>query len=76
MQTLIFNTTKKTIFLWSESPGESEILITYDRISTVKVGEGFYEAMQREESSDDKSIVGTYPVFRCPISNTNMIIEK
>jgi hypothetical protein len=76
MQTLIFNTTKKTIVLWSNTPGESEILITYDRISTVKVGEGVYEAMQREESSDDKTIVGTYPVFRCPISNTNMIIEK
>jgi hypothetical protein len=75
MQTLVFNTTEKTIVLWSDVPG-SEILRTYDRISTVKVGEGFYEAMQREGSSDDKTIVGTYPVFRCPISNTNMIIEK
>lgn len=75
MQTLVFNTTEKTIVLWSGGRG-SEILMRYDRISTVKIGDGFYEAMQREESSDDKTIVGTYPVFRCPISNTNMIIEK
>lgn len=75
MQTLVFNTTEKTIVLWSDVPG-SEVLRTYGRISTVKVGDGFYEAMQREESSEDKVTVGTYPVFRCPISNTNMIIEK
>jgi hypothetical protein len=75
MQTLIFNTTKKTIVLWSDAPG-SEILITYDRISTVKVGEGYYEAMQREEFTDSAGTYNTYPVFRCPIANTNMKIEK
>jgi len=69
MQTLIFNSTTKSVQLLSGSRGESKILETFDNVPTVKVENGYYEVMQK---NDEKTI----PVLRVPISNTNMLIQK
>lgn len=73
MQTLIFNTTAKTVKFHNDSHEVTD----YENISTVKCSEhGFYEVMQKV---DEKLINGLYssiPVFRAPIANTNMIIKK
>ena len=69
MQTLIFNTTEKTVIFRNKIQEVTE----YYNVSTVKCSElGFYEVMQKV--SDE--IPGSIPVFRAPISNTNMIIKK
>lgn len=69
MQTLIFNTTTKTVKLY-EGNEKSEILYSFSNISTVKVGDdnGFYELIQKND--DEKR----YPVARFPIAATNMLI--
>jgi len=73
MQTLIFNTTTKRVQLLSGSRGESQVVETFDNVSTVKCSElGFYEVMQKSEAQSVTSI----PVMRLPISNTNMVIQK
>ena len=72
MQTLIFNTNKKTLQLLSGSRGESKILETFDRIKTVKILVSCYEAIQTPLEPHLNPI----PVLRVPISNTNMIIEN
>ena len=72
MQTLIFNTTTKNVTLLEGPIGKSNVLLTFVNISTVKCSElGFYEVMQKV---DEDSF--TIPVFRTPIANTNMRIEK
>ena len=70
MQTLIFDTSKKTIRLLDGSRGSSKEIETFERIKTVKVLESCYEAIQipLEQHLNPK------PVLRVPISNTNMII--
>ena len=69
MQTLIFNTTAKKVKFRNDSDEVSH----YENISTVKCSElGFYEVMQKV----DDGMYGTIPIFRAPIANTNMIIEK
>ena len=77
MQTLKFNTTEKTVDFLS-GHGEGSQHKRWENVPTVKVQEGYYEVMQRDD--DDLSISSsssrTIPVFRCPIANTNMIIEK
>jgi hypothetical protein len=70
MQTLVFNTTTKTIKLYDGFPQKSEILLTLTAIPTVKVSESYYEVMQDDEF--EKRV----PVLRLPIANTNMVIEK
>jgi hypothetical protein len=70
MQTLKFNTTKKTATLSSTSGNYLEVVATYDNVPTVKVLVGYYEVMQTVE---DNRVI---PVLRVPISNTNMIIER
>ena len=73
MQTLIFNTTTRRVQLLSGSRGESQVVETFDNVSTVKCSElGFYEVMQKSEAQSVTSI----PVMRLPISNTNMVIQK
>jgi len=73
MQTLIFNTTTKKVQLLSGSRGESQVVETFDNVSTVKCSElGFYEIMQKS----DMDSITAIPVMRLPISNTNMLIEK
>jgi ethanolamine ammonia-lyase large subunit len=69
MQILIFNTTTKVVRLIQDQV----TVELYDRISTVKCSElGFYEVMQKVDEDSYSSI----PVFRAPIANTNMRIEK
>lgn len=73
MQTLIFNTTTKQVQLLDGPKGLSEVLETFDNISTVKCSDlGFYEIMQKIDLDSYTAI----PVMRVPISNTNMVIEK
>jgi hypothetical protein len=73
MQTLIFNTTTKKVTLLEGSIGKSNVLETFDNISTVKCSElGFYEVMKKIDEESHTSI----PVFRVPIANTNMRIDK
>lgn len=71
MQTLVFNTTTKTVKLYKDVAEQSELLYYLVDCPTVKcIGENmYYEIMQKV---DDKTI----PVLRVPISNTNMVIEK
>lgn len=70
MQTLVFNTTTKTIKLIDSKTGSGTVLLEYSNIPTVKVLEGYYEVIQSDEFEKK------YPVLRVPIANTNMIINK
>ena len=70
MQTLIFNTTTKTVKLIDSKTGMGSILLEYSNVPTVKVLEGYYEVIQSDE------LEKKYPVLRVPICNTNMIITK
>jgi len=72
MQTLTFNTTLKKVNLLSGSRGKSELLETFNNVSTVKIEDGFYQVMQKTSEDTNSSL----PVMRVPIANTNMIIEK
>jgi hypothetical protein len=69
MQTLVFNTTTKTIKVYSDLK-TMEIIHDLSNIPTVKVYENYYEVIQKDEF--DKP----YPVLRLPINNTNMIIQR
>jgi len=71
MQTLIFNTTKKTIKVTEGNLNDSKVIFEAENVSTVKVlPEGLYEVMQKDENDNAR------PILRFPISNTNMVIEK
>lgn len=70
MQTLIFNTTTKTVKLYEGKMTNSEILSVFENVPTVRVSESHYEVMQKDEF--EKS----FPVLRVPICNTNMFINK
>lgn len=72
MQTLIFNSTTKSVQLLSGSRGDSKVLETFENVPTVKVENGYYEVMQKTGENTTSS----RPVFRVPISNTNMLIQK
>jgi hypothetical protein len=73
MQTLIFNTTTKTVRLLDGPRGKSEVLETFNNVSTVKCSDlGFYEIMQKQDMDTNSAI----PVMRLGIPTTNMIIEK
>lgn len=65
LQTLTFNSTKKTVELTVPGGYETE----FDNVPTVKILDGYYEVMQKQGES-------TVPVLRVPIANTNMFIEK
>ena len=68
MQTLVFNTTTKSVKV---TEGDNlTILFQYENVPTVKVLDSFYEVMQKDEF--EKST----PVLRLPIANTNMVIKK
>ena len=47
MQTLIFNTTDKTVNVYTGQVGKSELIFQFDNVPTVKVQEGYYEVMQK-----------------------------
>lgn len=70
MLTLIFNTTKKTVLVYSNLVG-STVIHEYDNVPTVRPKEGFYEVVQKDLSEE----VRVYPVARFPISSTIMLIE-
>jgi hypothetical protein len=68
MQTLVFNTTTKSVKV---TEGDNlTILFQYENVPTVKVLDAFYEVMQKDEF--EKST----PILRLPIANTNMVIKK
>jgi len=71
MQTLVFNTTDKTVKFYRDVKQEGQILAQYINVPTVKVQEGYYEVMLRTEEMQS-----SIPVLRVPVSNTNMFIEK
>lgn len=71
MQTLVFNTTDRTVKLYREIKEESQVLAHYINVPTVKVHDGYYEVMFRTDEMQNP-----IPVLRVPISNTNMFIEK
>jgi len=70
MQTLVFNTTDKTVEVYSGQAEQSELIFQFDNVPTVKVQEGYYEVMQKGD--DDRPI----PILRLPIQATNMRIIK
>ena len=70
MQTLLFNTTTKTVKVTDGALENSNILFIFNNVPTVKVNQTYYEVMKRDEDSS------TVPVLRVPISNTNMVIQK
>jgi hypothetical protein len=69
MQTLVFNTTEKTVVVYQEHIG-SNILFERQNVSTVKVVVNHYEVIQKIDENT------TIPVLRIPIGGTNMVIEK
>ena len=70
MQTLIFNTTDKTVNVYQGQVGKSDLIFQFDNVPTVKVQEGYYEVMQKGD--DERSI----PILRLPVAATNMRIIK
>ena len=70
MQTLVFNTTTKSIKLYEGPVDSGTVLLEMNNIPTVKVMEDLYEVRQSDET--EKQI----PVLRLPIANTNMFIKK
>jgi hypothetical protein len=75
MQTLLFNTTDKTVKVYEGQRSMTSIMYTYDNVPTVKIKEeGFYEVIQKV--ANDEGNESNYPAARFPISNTNMIIER
>jgi len=72
MQTLVFNTSTKSVKLY-EGNESSPILYTFDSVPTVKITYGYYEVMQIDTTSVEEKRV---PVARFPIANTNMLIKK
>jgi len=74
MQTLVFNTTTKTVKIYSGKMEGSEIMYQFMNIPTVKKDENFYEVMEEVENAD--GLKSRYPVARVPIANTNMIILR
>ena len=70
MQTLLFNTTEKTVRLYEGLKPEGTLICKFNSVPTVKIYDGYYEVKQKDE--DEK----TYPVARFPVSITNMFIDK
>ena len=71
MQTLVFNTTTKEVTVKEGT----QITFVFLNVPTVRPMEsGYYEVYQKNEDFDGNTF--TVPVFRAPIANTNMIIQK
>ena len=67
MQTLVFNSTDKTVVLQEGFRGTE--LLNFKDVPTVKVENGYYEVMQIQGEQK-------VPVLRVPMANTNMLIRK
>jgi hypothetical protein len=63
MITIKFDTFKHTLEYYFDG-----IDRTYENVTTIKVNEGYYEVLQRQQTTDKNA-----PLFRLPINNT--IIE-
>jgi len=74
MQTLLFNTTTKSVTLYSGKMQGSEILYQFSNVPTVKKDENYYEVVEEIETAD--GMKSRFPVARFPIANTNMIINR
>jgi hypothetical protein len=73
MQTLVFNTSTKSVKLYEGANEASNILYTFNDVPTVKIEDGYYQVMQVDSTSVEEKRV---PVARFPIANTNMLIKK
>lgn len=73
MQTLVFNTTTKSVKVYEGKEEQSDIMYQYTNVPTVKVSDRIYEVMQLDNTTSEEKRV---PVARFPIANTNMIIKK
>jgi hypothetical protein len=73
MQTLVFNTSTKTVKVTSDKPGDSKLLHEFYNVPTVRVMENHYEVIEEIVGDEQKT---RKPVGRFPISNTNMLIEE
>jgi hypothetical protein len=73
MQTLVFNTSTKSVKVYENAAEKSEILYTFNDVPTVKIEETYYQVMQIDGTSVEEKRV---PVARFPIANTNMLIKK
>jgi hypothetical protein len=71
MQTLVFNSTEKTVEIFPDMALKNPYL-KYDNVPTVRPKDGYYEVIRKDNLDDAVA----YPVARFPISGTNMIIEK
>ena len=75
LQTLVFNTTRKTVKVYEGIAQQSLISYEFGNISTVKPKEeGYYELIKKEARGEDV-METSRPVARFPIANTNMFIE-
>ena len=75
LQTLVSNSTEKTVTVSTQTEFGLETLYSFQNVPTVKPKpEGYYEVIQKER--DSNGLDTNYPVARFPIQNTNMIIEK
>jgi hypothetical protein len=70
MQTLVFNTTTKTVKLYEGNAEGSDLIVHYSDVPTVKIMDGYYQVMQRD------AMEAQLPVLRVPIANTNMFIKQ
>ena len=71
MQTLVFNTTDKTVNVYSGQVSESDLIFQFENVLTDKIYEsGFYEVIQKDNEG-----MGM-PILRLPICSTNMRIVK
>jgi hypothetical protein len=73
MQTLVFNTTTKSVKVYEGKEEQSDIMYQFTNVPTVKVSDRIYEVMQLDITTPEEKRV---PVARFPIANTNMIIKK
>jgi hypothetical protein len=78
MQTLIFNTTDKTVTVYNGHPTVGVLIYNFDNVPTVKVQERFYEVMQKDGSNSifKDGSVSSIPILRLPICSTNMRIIR
>jgi len=75
MQTIVFNTTRKTVKVYEGIAEQSIISYEFSNISTVKPKEeGYYELIKKEARGED-ILETSRPVARFSISNSNMLIE-
>lgn len=72
MQTLVFNTAKKTAKLYEGTYEKSDILYQFVNVPTVKVVDGYYEVIVAE---DEIELRKREPVARFPMASTNMLLH-